>query len=230
MKFSTFAIEGPKTANAFDLENAMRLKASLNSALKQKHMGLIVTALANKTFCSGGNIKSYDKYKTKAQGVLVNRKIRKIITDLRRVPILIVAAIEGDALGGGCELALSCDFIIASEKARFSFRQVTQNLTPGWGGAAPLLRRVRKSTALDWLTSGRWINSQEALQEGLIDRVAVNGDSVKLAGEFIKDRATPLIGEIKELIHVGGLGEERVFEKLWWSGAHQKAMKATLIR
>ena len=161
--------------------------------------------------------------KSKKEGVEINRKIRKILAEFRSKPLLIICAIEGDAVGGGCELALACDFIFTSSAARFAIKQVGQSLTPGWGGTRNLLSRVPKSKALDWLTSGRWISAQEGLEAGLVDQITTPGHVLSFAQAFIKERPQELIGVIKNLVVTNGKDEEKVFEKLWWSPAHHLA-------
>lgn len=216
-----FYLDRPEVANALDLKTAEELKKELDLAVKTKQRGFIITSKSPKNFCSGGDKKSYNQLKSKKEGVERNRKIRKILAEFKTKPLLIVCAIEGDAVGGGCELALACDFIFAGSSARFAFKQVSQSLTPGWGGTKNLLARVSQSKALDWLTSGRWISSQEALQSGLIDQITTSGQAIALAQSFLEGRPHELISTIKNLVATYGRNEEKVFDKLWWAPAHR---------
>jgi enoyl-CoA hydratase len=220
-----FYLDRPEVANALDLKTAEKLKKELDLAVKSKAQGFIITSKSPKNFCSGGDKKSYAQLKSKKEGVERNRKIRKILSEFKSKPLLVICAIEGDAVGGGCELALACDFIFTSASARFAFKQVGQGLTPGWGGMKNLLDRVSKAKALDWLTSGRWISSTEALQAGLFDQVTSSGNVVALAQSFLEEHPQELISTIKNLVVTEGRFEEKVFDKLWWSKVHLASLK-----
>src|SRR4051812_36124869 len=99
MSISIFNLNRPKVANALDLNTAKELDKAIQTAIKAGHSGFIISAGSAKTFCSGGDLKSYSEMKSKAQGVNSNRNIRKILTGFKDKPILIMAAIEGDVLG-----------------------------------------------------------------------------------------------------------------------------------
>ncbi len=221
---SIFYLDRPEVANALDLQTTVKLQKEMDQAIKNKSSGFIITSKFQKNFCSGGDLKAFLKMKSKRDGMETHRKIRKILTGFRKKPIVIVCAIEGDAVGGGCELALACDYVIAGSSARFAFRQVHQNLSPGWGGTKNLLRRVERAQALDWLTSGRWISAQEALNRGLVDQITSSGKALSLSENFLQNRDSNLIGLFKDLISKEGRDEEKVFEKLWWSPPHRRAM------
>ncbi|MDZ4676032.1 MAG: enoyl-CoA hydratase/isomerase family protein [Oligoflexia bacterium] len=218
----TFYLDRPKSANALDLATAKQISLKIKNCT-----GLVIASKNSKVFCSGGDLKAYSKMKTKNEGIKVNREIRKTLDGFQKAPVIIVAAVEGICIGGGCELALAADRIVASSSARFAFKQVLLSLSPGWGGAQRLLNRVSASIAFDWLTSGRWVSAQEAFRCGLIDEITSPGTVEEKAHEFILERAfvTPeLILKIKEIV-ANPSKEEKIFESLWFSKNHQTTLK-----
>ncbi len=214
---TTFYIDRPLVANALDLATARLLKKALNAAVKAKNKGLIIASASNSVFCSGGDLKAYKAMKSKKEGVKANKEIRLILKALKASSLVVVAAVEGDAVGGGVELALACDFIVASASSRFSFRQVKLGLTPGWGGAKNLLYRVPGNLALRWLASGDWISAQEGLRTGLLDEVTTEGHTLERAQTLIGEMHSELFGTIKKLILSNGDNEGKIFDHLWQS-------------
>jgi enoyl-CoA hydratase/carnithine racemase len=230
-----FELNRPEAANAFDLVSTIRLKKCLKQAVGEKRKGLIITSKNPKIFCSGGDIKAYAKLNTKSQGVIINNEIRKILNSLAHAPIVVVAAVEGVAVGGGVELLLACDQIVASQTSRFAFKQAALGLTPGWGGTQKLLNRVSKSVALDWLLSARFILAHEAFEHGLIDQLVMSGDALTQARNLILTywRTNPalthdVLGRLKKTIALSGIDEERAFNSLWFAKNHRDRLAEAL--
>ncbi len=219
----TFYLDRPESANALNLTNAKKISAQIKDATTS---GLIITSKNPKIFCSGGDIKSYSKMKSRSESIKVNREIRNILQSFQKSRVVIVAAVEGVSVGGGCELALACDRIIASSNARFAFKQVLLSISPGWGGAQRLLSRVSPSVAFDWLSSGRWIGAAEAFRCGLVDEITQPGGSAQRALEFIQERSNlsaDLTLKMKEIV-ADPRTEVKIFEQLWFSKAHRAAI------
>ncbi len=217
-----FYLDRPETANALDLPTAQNLKFTIKKAVQEKRAGLIITSKHPKVFCSGGDLKAYSKMKSSAQSLAQNKKIQALLSEFATAPLLIIAAVEGKAIGGGCELALACDRIICGEGAQFAFRQVGQGVTTGWGGGQRLLKRVGPPLALDWLISGRSIGPSEALRGGLVDQVVLKGQTLDAAQNFIAridDTPRDLLGAFKKLAYApdGSIHkvEETLFRKFW---------------
>ena len=227
--FSVFELDRPETANALDLNSAKLLSQAVKKAVSRNELGLIIASHHPRIFCSGGDLQVYSKTQTKSKGVSINRQIRKILQELASQPILVVAAVEGEAIGGGCELALACDWIVASGSSAFSFRQVNQHLIPGWGGGHRLLKRVRPSISLDWLTSGRRVGAQEAFRCGLVDQLCAKGTTLAESQEFLRNRAplsAALLKAAKLIVGNGAREEEKFFNQLWFKEGHRKALKS----
>lgn len=151
---------------------------------------------------------------------------------LQRISKPIVAAVSGYALGGGCELAMACDMIIASETARFGQPEINIGVIPGAGGTQRLARTIGKALAMEMVLNGRFLTAEEALQHGLVNRV-VPADSyleeaVKFAAE-IADRAPIAARLAKEAINAAfettlqaGLAHERRLFYLLFASEDQK--------
>jgi 3-hydroxypropionyl-coenzyme A dehydratase len=150
---------------------------------------LIITGAGERSFCAGADIAYMvnidpmraEKYATSAQAVL--NKIEKIDKP-------VIAAINGFALGGGCELALVCDIRIASSNAKIGQPEVTIGIPPGWGGSQRLLRIVGPAKAKELVFTGKMITAEEAAQIGLVNKVVSLGPEDQLQLEAPKDNAS----------------------------------------
>jgi 3-hydroxypropionyl-coenzyme A dehydratase len=150
---------------------------------------LIITGVGERSFCAGADIAYMvnidpmraEKYATSAQAVL--NKIEKIDKP-------VIAAINGFALGGGCELALVCDIRIASSNAKIGQPEVTIGIPPGWGGSQRLLRIVGPAKAKELVFTGKMITAEEAAQIGLVNKVVSLGPEDQLQPEAPKDNAS----------------------------------------
>jgi 3-hydroxypropionyl-coenzyme A dehydratase len=184
-------INRPEALNALNTDVILELSRTLDIiGVDDGIKALIITGVGERSFCAGADI-SYmvnitpimaEKYASAAQDVL--NKIEKL-----EKPV--IAAINGFALGGGCELAMVCDIRIASSNAKLGQPEVTIGIPPGWGGTQRLLRIVGPSKAKELIFTGRTISAEEAEKIGLVNKVislgpndvlppdAPDGDSVK---------------------------------------------------
>jgi enoyl-CoA hydratase len=131
--------------------------------------GLILTG-SGRAFVAGADIAAM-KTMTPDDAAAFSARGSKLFRRLEQLPFVVVAAVNGFALGGGCELALACDFIYASEKARFGQPEVQLGLVAGFGGTQRLPRKVPYGIAMELLITGRMIDANEALRIGLVNRV-----------------------------------------------------------
>jgi 3-hydroxypropionyl-coenzyme A dehydratase len=184
-------INRPEALNALNIDVILELSRTLDIiGVDDGIKAVIITGVGERSFCAGADI-SYminitpimaEKYASSAQEVF--NKIEKL-----EKPV--IAAINGFALGGGCELAMVCDIRIASSNAKLGQPEVTIGIPPGWGGTQRLLRIVGPSKAKELIFTGRTISAEEAEKIGLVNKVialgpndmlptdASNGDSVK---------------------------------------------------
>jgi enoyl-CoA hydratase len=158
---------------------------------------------------------------------------------IRRIRKPLIAAVAGYALGGGCELAMMCDLLIAAENARFGQPEVKLGITPGAGGTQRLPRAVGKAKAMDLCLSGRMMDAAEAERAGLVSRVVPTDrllDEALSAAQSIASYSLPSVMLIKELINRtdeapltdGLLFERRVFHSLFSTQDQKEGMAAFL--
>ena len=164
-------VNRPKALNALNIETLSDLQMAIqevrnNAGLKV----LIVTGAGDKAFVAGADILEM-KNMNSIEGLNFSRlghATLKMIQDLDRP---VIAAVNGFALGGGTEIALACDFIYASENARFGFPEVTLGIFPGFGGTQRLPRLIGKAKTKELIFTGKMISAQEAFQMGMVNRI-----------------------------------------------------------
>lgn len=164
-------VSRPKALNALNLDTLREIDSVLDLVKADKDIYcVIITGAGEKAFVAGADIsgmKDMDVFKAREFSMYGNKVFRKI--ELLDQPV--IAAVNGYALGGGCELALSCDIRLASENAVFGQPEVSLGITPGFGGTQRLARVVGVSRAKELLFTGLNIKAEEALRIGLVNKV-----------------------------------------------------------
>ncbi len=164
-------INRPESLNALNLEVLDEMGKAFDSLEGDADTRvLVITGAGNKAFVAGGDIKEMLPLDP-AGAEAFSRKGQEVLLRLERLGKPVIAAVNGYALGGGLELALACDFIYASDNARFGLPEVTLGVIPGFGGTQNLARLVGPNRARELIFSGRSLTAQEALQWGLVNRV-----------------------------------------------------------
>lgn len=164
----------PKALNALNFALVADLNAALDGFEADDLIGCIIITGTEKAFAAGADIKDM------VHGEFSDFYKRDPFTNLERVPRCrkpLIAAVSGYALGGGCELAMMCDFIIAAENAKFGQPEITLGVLPAWGGTQRLTRAVGKAKAMDLCLTGRMMDAAEAERAGLVARI-VPGDKL----------------------------------------------------
>lgn len=159
----------PKALNALCDALMKEMSSALNELQDDKNIGCIVITGSEKAFAAGADIKEMQQMKTFSQTYNSNFLYDWDAVSKCRKPI--IAAVNGFALGGGCELAMMCDIIYAGEKAQFAQPEITLGTIPGAGGTQRLVRAVGKSKAMEMVLTGERISAQEAEKAGLVSRV-----------------------------------------------------------
>ncbi len=144
---------------------------------------LIVTGVGDKAFCAGADLKEREGM-TMDQVRQYIRYIRDTFTEIENLPIPVIAAINGFALGGGLELALACDIRIAAPNATLALNETSLGIIPGGGGTVRLPRLVGKGIAKDLILTARWVDAHEALRIGLVNAIAPEGRLLETAIEM----------------------------------------------
>lgn len=161
----------PQALNALNNELMDELGDALLNFDANQHIGCIIITGSEKAFAAGADIKAMAEY-TYAD-VYNQQYITRNWEKIRLVRKPVIAAVAGYALGGGAELAMMCDFIIAAENAKFGQPEITIGTIPGAGGTQRLTRAIGKAKAMEMCLTGRMMNAQEAEQAGLVARVVV---------------------------------------------------------
>ncbi|MBP9721881.1 MAG: enoyl-CoA hydratase/isomerase family protein [Gammaproteobacteria bacterium] len=175
--FLLITINRPKSLNALSFELLTELDAILDniSKINNKTKGIIITG-SEKSFCAGADIEQLAELDT-TTGYKFAKFGQSVFSKLEQLPIPSIAAVNGYAFGGGCELAMSASIRIAAAKAQFGQPEVKLGVIPGYGGTQRLARLVGKGRALDLCLSGRFIDAQTALNWGLVNDVVDNTDN-----------------------------------------------------
>jgi enoyl-CoA hydratase len=161
----------PKALNAINPEVLSEVGVALAKIEEDASIRvLLLTGQGDKAFVAGADI-AYMRNLTPLQGKNFSRTGQELLFRLERLPIPVVACVNGFALGGGLEFAMACDFIYASEEARFGQPEINLGLIPGFGGTQRLTRLVGKAMAKELCMTGAMITAREAKEMGLINRV-----------------------------------------------------------
>ncbi len=151
--------------------------------------GVVVTGAGERAFAAGADINEFSQLDA-AAGEAFARRGQEVFDLIERFPRPVVAAVNGYALGGGCELAMACHLRVAGERARFGQPEVNLGLIPGYGGTQRLVQYVGKGKALELLLTADMIGAEEALRLGLVNCVVPAGQEVEKARELVLKIAT----------------------------------------
>jgi len=179
------------------------LDAALDELARDPEVrAVVLTGAGTRAFCAGSDVKEFEQLAGRvAQGKLLYEKY--VYRKLAELPVPTIAAIEGDALGGGLELALCCDLRVASENARLGMPEVRLGVIPGSGGTQRLPAVVGPARAKELILVGELIGAQRAEQIGLVNAVVAAGEALAAAtdmGERIAQRGPVAVREAKRLI------------------------------
>jgi enoyl-CoA hydratase len=203
---STLTIQRPEVLNALNVEVLVAIKRAADEVRsKPDARVLIVTGAGEKAFVAGADIAAMKGIGLQ-EARLFASKGHAAMNALASLPIPVIAAVNGFALGGGCELALACDFIYASDRARFGQPEVNLGIIPGFGGTQRLARRVSVGVARELIYTGAIIDAQEALRIGLVNRVFPGAElmaEVQKTAKLIASKAPLAIQTCKRVISEG---------------------------
>lgn len=182
----TITINRPDKLNALNSQVMQELDEALTELLNQSEVrSVIITGSGSKSFVAGADIAEFVGLDT-AQGMQLAQKGQAIFARIEQSPKPIVACVNGFALGGGCELAMSCHFRIASDNAKFGQPEVNLGLIPGYGGTQRLVQLIGKGRALELLMSGEMIDAQKAWQYGLVNAVVPQAELLAKATAILQ--------------------------------------------
>jgi enoyl-CoA hydratase len=224
----------PEALNALNQALLAEVMEALEAFDRDDQIHVMVLAGSDKAFAAGADIKEMSG-KTASQ--MRAQDLLAVFGRIRALRKPVIAAVSGWALGGGCELAMSCDLIVASESARFGQPEITIGVIPGAGGTQRLTHAVGKALAMEMVLNNRTLTAQEALQFGLVNRVAPRerylDEALALAAE-IAGRAPLAVRAAKKMVNqsferplTDALDEERQeFYNLFGTADRAEGMQA----
>ena len=171
----TLTVSRPESLNALNSQVLTELEKALGDIAAKtpaECRALIITGSGNKAFVAGADIKEMSDLNPD-QALQFAERGQRVFRKIEELSVPVIAAVNGFALGGGLELALACDFIIASENAKLGLPEVTLGLLPGFGGTVRLSRVVGLSRAREMIFGGEMLTAQEALNCGLVNHVLI---------------------------------------------------------
>jgi enoyl-CoA hydratase/carnithine racemase len=183
---------------------------------------LVVTGAGDRAFCAGADLKEREMM-TMVEVRQYIQYIRDTFTEVENLPIPVIAAINGVSMGGGTELALACDLRVMDPRAKIALNETSLGIIPGGGGTVRLPRLVGRGRAKDIILTARWVEAEEALSIGLVNRVATEGkvldEAIEMANlilnngpiaitqaKYVIDRGLEL--PLKEALHIESEGYE----------------------
>lgn len=152
--------------------------------------GIIITGAGSKAFVAGADIKEFLNIEESGSGAAMSQRGQDVFFAIERFSKPVIAAVNGFALGGGCELAMACHIRVAGENARFSQPEVSLGIIPGYGGTQRLIQYIGKGKAMELCLTGDMIDAAEAYRLGLVNHVVPSGEELEKSMHIIKKIAT----------------------------------------
>jgi enoyl-CoA hydratase len=196
-------INRPEKLNALNKAVFDDLEKLLEEIKSDAVQSVIITGAGNKAFVAGADISEFSGYDVKA-GMALAKRGQMILDKIEASPKPIVAAVNGFALGGGCELALACHFIYASENAKFGQPEVNLGLIPGYGGTQRLTQLIGKNRSMELLMTGNMITSKEAMDYGMVNKIFPPEELIPKTKEIlqlIQSKAPIAVAKIIECVN-----------------------------
>jgi enoyl-CoA hydratase len=239
---ATITFNQPDARNALPLAGMQAFAAAVEQLTADDTLrAVILTGAGIQAFCAGGDLHDLAPLTSAEDGEAVGQMMGDALLALEALPVPVIAAINGYALGGGSEIALACDLRVVDESVRFGVVHKQVALIPGWGGGQRLLRAVGYARAMDLLLTAQVLNARDMLRLGLAQRVVPDGEAYTGAWKLVQsfdDAPLDVVRAIKSLLRAGvqrpyaeALDEEHaLFPDLWAADAHLEAVEKFLNR
>lgn len=212
-RVAVLTLNRPKALNALNEELLLALKGHFESLANNPDVGCIVVTGSEKAFAAGADIKEMSD---KSHIEMLMSDFFGRYNSMATIQIPTIAAVSGFALGGGCELAMMCDMIFASDTAKFGQPEIKLGVIPGMGGSQRMTRAVGKAKSMDMILTGRMMDADEAERCGLVARVIPSSellDEAMKAAHTIAGYSRPSVVTAKEAVN-------RAFETTLAEGLH----------
>ncbi len=224
-------IDNPGARSAMTVSMMRDLIRAIEELTRFQGSLVVVSSTDPTAFCAGGHLADVERALQQPDAAkAMSRAMTVALDTLGDLPLVSVAALDGLAIGGGAELAVSCDWRVAAPQARIHFVHTKLGIAPGWGGTARLARIVGPRRALRILTSARWISSGEAHRMGLVDR-RCDGSAEEEALRWCRSvlaRAPEAVRAAKRQLVAARYGDvegaSEAFADVWGGPAHRRAL------
>jgi enoyl-CoA hydratase len=207
---AVLVLNRPEALNALSLEMLDDLDAHLDTIERDSELrAIVIIGGGEKAFTAGADIRHMQNA-TALEARAYAQRGHQLTTRLETFPKPVIAAVNGYALGGGCELALACDIRIASDTARFGLPEVNLGILPGWGGTQRLARATSAGFAKELIFTGRQVKAEEARAAGLVNDVVPLAELLDRAvalGELIASKPPWAIAAAKEVVNLALEGD-----------------------
>jgi enoyl-CoA hydratase len=186
-EIAILTVNRPKVLNALNGATLDDIEAAVDEVRMDEEVRvLIVTGAGDKAFVAGADINQISQLPSASAGVAMSRRGQEVFFKLERLDKPVIAAINGFALGGGCEVAMACDIRIAADTARFGQPEINLGIIPGYAGTQRLPRLVGKGAAKLMIYTGEMVKAEEALRIGLVDKVVAASELLDEAKALAK--------------------------------------------
>ena len=203
---ATITFNRPKALNALNAELLTEFSHALDAVAANEDIRvLILTGAGEKSFVAGADITELARFNP-LEAKQFSQNGHEAINKLQALPIPAIAAVNGFALGGGSEIALACDFIYASQDAKFGLPEITLGIIPGFGGTQRLPRLIGKNRAKELIFTGRMLSAQDAMQMGMVNQVHAADelmDAVQKTAKQIAVKGRASLRAAKQAINSG---------------------------
>jgi enoyl-CoA hydratase len=186
---ATLLIDRADKLNSLDLTTLRELRARVGELAADPPRVVLVTSAGQRAFVAGADIEAMAGMSAE-EARRFSMLGHETFDALEGLPCLVLAVVQGAALGGGCELALACDLVIASDRARFGQPETNLGIIPGFGGCSRLLRRLGVGPSRELIYGGRLLGAEEAARLGLVQRVAAAAELGQQARAWAVELAT----------------------------------------
>lgn len=231
---ATISINRPHARNALAHQTMAELDEAI-ATLPADVRVLVLRGSGDKAFCAGGDLKELEHMRGAADAAAMAHRMRATLDRLPQLAIPVIAGLNGDALGGGAELAIACDFRVAAAHARIGFPQISLGLMPAWGASERMAALVGRANALHALLTGHIFSAAEANAAGLVEELVPSQEfDDRLAGLTRRIAAAPraAVAGIKRSVNAihphrhPDLAAETIeaFARTWADPAHWEAV------
>ncbi|HVT22421.1 MAG TPA: enoyl-CoA hydratase/isomerase family protein [Mycobacteriales bacterium] len=238
---AVITIDRPAVRNAIGFATTSELDTAISEVARSDAAVLVLTGGGDRAFVSGGDLKELATVRTHAEAVQMASNVRDVLDRLAQVPVPVIAAMNGHALGGGAEVAVAADIRIAADDIRIGFSQVDLGIMPAWGGIERLTGLVGRARALLAITTGTQYDAAAAREIGLIDlvvpRAAFDAEWRALAAKLasLAPGTTQAVKEVVTAARPAVHPDSRdraidLFAALWAAPEHWAAVEAATAR